>query len=350
MKKKTFLRNIVLVAVPVICAVVALAVFHILPGDKQVLLEGAVEIASTSCYAQASGTVEAMLAQTGQQVRKGDILAVLDDSAVDRQVEQLRQTLEIKKAQLRRLTESPDIEAQLAARRAAQDNVALWQETLAQSQRVLAAARRDLDSQQVLYDAGVIALVELRQYDAAAELAQSQVVAAQAQLSAAQNSVSAIPVPVVDEQAVAAAQADIDLTQLQIDQLEASREDYHIRAVSDGVVISSSLETGSTVASGQNVFKLSSGARQYFVFYLPQEYLERVAFGDELILSHQGSQEEAARGMVTYIDLQAVYPPDDYQNSGNRNKRSVKIKAELTSGGPFAIGQALFLRLAAAQD
>jgi len=350
MKKKTLLRNIALVLIPVLAATGALAVFHILPGNEQILLEGAVEIASTACYAQASGTVKALLAEAGQQVRKGDILAVIDDSTVDRQVEQLQQTLEIKNAQMRRLMASPDTEAQLAARRAAQDNVALWQETLAQAQRVLDAARRDLDSQQVLYDAGVIALVELQQYEASAELAQSQVVAAQAQLSAAQNSVSAIPVPVVDEQAVAAAQADIDLTRLQIDQLEASREDYHIRAVSDGVVISTSLETGSTVASGQNVFKLSNGARQYFVFYLPQEYLERVAFGDELILSHQGSQEEAARGVVTYIDLQAVYPPEDYQNSGNRNKRSVKIKAELTDGGPFAIGQALFLRLTAAQD
>ncbi len=350
MKKKIFLRNTALALVPVICAAGALAVFHILPRDDQVLLEGAVEIASTACYAQASGTVEALLVQTGQQVRKGDILAVIDDRAIDRQVEQLRQTMEIKNAQLRQLMTPPDTQAQIAARRAAQDNVALWQESLAQARRVLDAAQRELGGQQALYDAGAIALAELRQYEAAAELARSQVTATQAQLSAAQNSVWAIPVPVVDEQAVAAAQADIDLTRLQIDQLEASREDYSIRAVSDGVVISTSLEHGATVASGQNVFKLSNGSRQCFVFYLPQEYLERVAFGDELILSHQGSQEEAARGVVTYIDLQAVYPPNDYQNSGNRNKRSVKIKAELTRGGPFAIGQALFLRLAAVQD
>ncbi len=350
MKKKISPRIIAMVLVPVLAAAGALAVFHILPGDELVLLEGSVEIASTACYAQASGTVETLLAQTGQQVRKGDLLAVIDDSAIDRQVEQLRQAMEIKNAQLRQLMTPPDTQAQLAARRAAQDNAALWEETLAQALRVLDAARRELGDQQILYDAGVIALAELRQYEAAAELAQSQVVTTQAQLSAAQNSVSAIPVPVVDEQAVAAAQADIDLTQLQIDQLESGREDYLIRAASDGVVISTSLETGATVASGQNVFKLSNGARQYFVFYMPQEYLERVAFGDELILSHQGSQEEAARGVVNYIDLQAVYPPDDYQNSENRNKRSVKIKAELTSGGPFAIGQALFLRLAAAQD
>jgi len=347
MKKKTLLRNIVLVVVPVICAVVALAVFRILPRDEQFLLEGTVEIASTTCYAQASGTVEAMLVQTGQQVQKGDILAVIDDGAIDLQVEQLRQTMEIKSAQLQQLMTPPDTQAQLAARRAAQDNVALWQETLDQAQRALDTAQRELGDQQTLYDAGVIALAELRQYETAAELARSQVATTQAQLSAAQNSVSAIPLSAVDEQAVAAAQADLDLTRLQIDQLEASRENYNIRAASDGVVISTSLEAGATVASGQNVFKLSNASQQYFVFYLPQEYLERVAFGDELILSQQGSQEETARGVVTYIDLQAVYPPDDYQNSGNRNKRSVKIKAKLTSGGPFAIGQALFLRLTA---
>lgn len=350
MKKKTFLRNAALVLVPVLCAAAALAVFHVLPGDEQVLLEGSVEIASTACHAQASGTVEALLAQAGQQVRKGDVLAVIGDGAIDRQVEQLRQTLEIKNAQLQRLMAPPDTQAQLAARRAAQDNVSLWEETLAQARRTLDTARREQGEQQVLYDAGVIALAELRQYEAAAELAQSQVTAAQAQLSAARNSVLAIPLPVVDEQEIAAAQADIGLTQLQIDQLEASREDYLIRAATDGVVISTGLEAGATVASGQNAFTLSNGSRQYFVFYLPQEHLDRVAFGGELILSHQGSQEEAARSVVTYIDLQAVYPPDDYQNSANRNKRSVKIKAELTHGGPFAVGQALFLRLAADPD
>ena len=43
----------------------------------------------------------------------------------------------------------------------------------------------------------------------------------------------------------------MDLTQLQIDQLEASREDYSIRAAADGVVIGASLEPGVTVVPGQ---------------------------------------------------------------------------------------------------
>ena len=52
---------------------------------------------------------------------------------------------------------------------------------------------------------------------------------------------------------------------------------------------------------------------------------------------------------ITSIDLQAVYPPEDYENDSNRNQRSVKITVELTCGGPFAIGQPLFLRLAASR-
>ena len=120
-------------------------------------------------------------------------------------------------------------------------------------------------------------------------------------------------------------------------------------AAADGVVLSSSLEAGATVAAGQGVFQLSSEDRQHAVFYLPQDCLSQVAVGDELPLFLQGSQEEAARGRVTYIDLQAVYPPEDYENDSNRNQRSVKINVELTCGGPFAIGQPLFLRLAASR-
>ena len=75
-----------------------------------------------------------------------------------------------------------------------------------------------------------------------------------------------------------------------------------------------------------------------------------MAVGDELSLFLQGFQKEASCGRVVYIDLQAVYPPEDYENDSNRNQRSVKTKAELIDGGPFSVGQSLFLRLAAAQE
>ena len=350
MKKKISLRNVILVLVPVLAVAGALAVFSLLPKDDQLLLEGSVEIASTTCFAQAGGRVESVLVQPGQKVTAGELLAILDDSAVDDQIALLKQTLAIKEAQLQQLKAPLNLDSQQAARRAAQANVSLWEENLVQAQAALERAQQALVEQQTLYDAGTIALVELRQYEQAVEAAQSQIVTTQAQLTAARNSVEAIALPTADEQAIAAAQADVDLTRLQLDQLKHSREDYLIRAAADGVVIAVSLEAGSTVAAGQGVFKLSSENRQYAVFYLPQDHLPQVAFGDELSLFLQGSQEEAGRGRVVYIDLQAVYPPEDYENNSNRNQRSVKVKVELTGGGPFAVGQSLFLRLAAAQE
>lgn len=350
MKKKISLRTVILALIPILAVAGALTAFSLLPRDGQLMLEGSVEIASTTCFAQAGGRVESILVQAGQKVAKGEILAVLDDSPVDDQAALLKQTLAIKEAQLRQLSAPLNLEAQQAARRAAQDNVSLWEENMSQARAALERVQRELAEQQTLYDAGIIALAELRQYEQAVESAQSQIVTTQAQLSAAQNSVQAIALPTADEQAMAVAQADIDLTRLQIDQLERRREDYLIRAAADGVVISVNLETGATVAAGQAAFKLSSENRQYAVFYLPQDHLSKVAFGDELSLFLQGSQEEAGRGRVTYMDLQAVYPPEDYENSSNRNQRSVKIKVELIDGGPFFVGQPLFLRLAAVQE
>ncbi len=347
MKKNISLRTVIMAMIPILAVAGALTVFAFLPKDDRLLLEGSVEIAATTCFAQAGGRVESVLVQAGQQVAAGELLAVLDDSAVDDQTALLQQTLAIKEAQLRQLSAPLNLEAQQAARRAAQAGVSLWEENLIQARAALGRAQQELADRQTLYDAGAIALVELRQYEQAVEAAESQIVTTQAQLAAAQNNVQAIALPTVDEQAIAAAKADVELTRLQIDQLERSREHYMIRAAADGVVISTNLEAGATVGAGQGVCQLSSKNRQYAVFYLPQEYLPQVAFGDELSLFLQGSQAEAARGKVTYIDLQAVYPPEDYENSSNRNQRSVKIKAELIAGGPFAVGQPLFLRLAA---
>lgn len=347
MKKKISLRTVIMALVPILAVAGALTVFSLLPKDDQLLLEGSVEIASTTCFAQTGGRVESVLVQAGQKVEAGELLAVLDDSTVDDQAALLKQTLAIKEARLQQLSAPLNLEAQQAARRAAQANVSLWEEDLIQARAALGRAQQELAEQQTLYDAGAIALVELRQYEQAVKSAESQIVTTQAQLSAAQNNVQAIALPTVDEQEIAAAKADVDLTQLQIDQLERSRENYVIRAAADGVIISTNLEAGATVGAGQGVFQLSSENRQYAVFYLPQDYLSQVTFGDELSLFLQGSQEEAGRGRVTYIDLQAVYPPEDYENNSNRNQRSVKIKAELIDGGPFTVGQSLFLRLAA---
>lgn len=297
MNKKIPIQRLILVLAPVLAVAGALALYSLLPKDNLLLLEGAVEIPSATCFAPVSGRVESVLVQAGQRVERGQVLAALDDRPVDDQAALLRQTLAIKEARLQQLKAPLELDAQQAARRAAQDNVSLWRENLAQAQAALASARQALAEQQALYDAGTISRAELRQYE----------------------------------------------------QLERGREDYLIRAAADGVVLSSSLEAGATVAAGQGVFQLSSEDRQNAVFYLPQDCLSQVAFGDELPLFLQGSQEEAARGRVTYIDLQAVYPPEDYENDSNRNQRSVKIKAELTCGGPFAIGQPLFLRLAASR-
>ncbi len=346
MKKNISLRTVMMALVPVLIVAGALTVISLLPRDDRILLEGSVEIASTTCFAQAGGRVESVLVQAGQKVEAGELLAVLDDSAVDDQAALLKQTLAIKEARLRQLSAPLDLEAQQAARRAAEDNVSLWEENLIQARAALGRVQQELAEQQTLYDAGAIARAELRQYEQAVKSAESQIVTTQAQLSAARNSAEAIA-PTVDEQAIAAAKADVDLTQLQIDQLERSRENFVIRAAADGVVISTNLEAGATVGAGQGVFQLSSENRQYAVFYLPQDYLPQVAFGDELSLFLQGSREEAGRGRVTYIDLQAVYPPEDYENNSNRNQRSVKIKAELIDGGPFPVGQSLFLSLTA---
>ncbi|MDO5417150.1 MAG: efflux RND transporter periplasmic adaptor subunit [Lachnospiraceae bacterium] len=350
MKKKQMLRNLVLVLVPVLVAVTALAVFSILPKNDRFLLEGTVEIASRTCFAQAGGRVESMLVQTGQPVKAGEVLAVIDDRAVDEQAAQMEQMIKIKTAQFKQMKALADGDTAAASRRVAESNVALWEETLAQAQRTSAAAGQNLADQQVLFESGAISRAEFQKYQQAAWQAQSQVVTTKAQLEAAKNSVKALPQADADEEALQAAQAELDLTRLQLKQLEDSRKDYQICASSDGVVISTSLEEGASVAAGQSVFKLSDGSQQYAVFYLPQEYLEQVAFGAELSFFLQGKKEEAARGRVCYIDWQAVYPPEDYENDGNRNKRSVKVKAELEDGAVFGVGQSLFLSLKTVQD
>lgn len=333
------------VLIPVLAVCVGVAVFSVLPKSGAVRLEGSVEIATTPLLSQVGGTVAEILVETGAPVQAGDLLAKMDTRQIQNEIEQLETALIIKTATLQELRERQDSGALDAAKNASQNSAAVYEERLRAAKRTLSQAQADCAVQQALYDAGTISRQALTQAESAVAAARSGVSIAQSELAAALDNVDALGPTDQGSYALKAAQADVRLTELQIQRLQLSLEDHTITAPAEGVVIKGNLYAGSTVVPGQELFLLSKGAEQYFVCYVPEDLLETIAFGSTLELYRFNSDEPLGTATICYIDWQAVYTPKDFASSANKNQKSVKVKALISSQAPIGVGEALITKL-----
>lgn len=134
---------------------------------------------------------------------------------------------------------------------------------------------------------------------------------------------------------IASAQADIDLTESQIRQEKDKLTKYKITALGDGTIISSNFGVGALVSPGSNLADIAVETEKYLVAYLPEEYLPKIDYGQELVIKNG---KEEYKGTVSFIDLEAQYTPKDMQTSANKNKDSVKIKVKLANDFPLKVG------------
>lgn len=232
-----------------------------------------------------------------------------------------------------------------AAKRSAQDNVTVCEEKLAAAERVLENARKDLEAQTTLFAAGSVSQRELKDYEIAVEEGFSAVSIATAQLASAKNSVNTIEYPEKNANEIEAAQADIRLTELQIEKLESGKNDYVMKALKEGTVVSKNIDIGANVVLGQSLFELSNEDDKYLVFYLPEEYVNAVTFGTQLDLYQLNSDRKIGMAEICYIDWKAIYTPKDFETSTNKSKRSIKIKALINSTEQLNVGETIVTRI-----
>lgn len=335
----------VFVLVPIIIVAIGLFLFSILPKSRTVNMEGSVEISTIPYFSQINGTVTEVFVRTGEAVKAGDPLAGLDSTQIDNEIEQLKATLIIKNSTLKELRKDPNIDTIDAAKKSAQDNVLVCEETLAAAQRSLTNAKQDLSMQQQLFAESFISQRELKDYEIAVEESASAVTIARAQLASAKSTVDTIEYPEKSANQIEAAQADLRLTELQIESLEGSKKNYSLKALNDGVVVNKSIDVGSNVLAGQTLFELSNEEDRYFVFYLPEEYIKGVGFEDKLNLYRLNSNTIIGTATVCYIDWKAIYTPKDFESSSNKNKRSIKIKAFIDSEERLNVGEAIVTKI-----
>lgn len=295
--------------------------------QSNMVLNGVVETSIYSHYSEVPGKIIELPVELGQEVKAGDLIAVLDNSDAKYSLEQLETTLTKKQAALTDLQTSIDP----AAIRQAQNNVALAQKAYESSQILNKRDQQAYDRTQQLFNSGAISQTSRDEAQYQADLARIDLSAKQTQIDNARQSLTLLQKGVTQAK-ITAAQADIQQTQSQLRQLQANLAKYKITALSAGTVISKNFLPGSLVAAGANLVDIASSSEKYLVAYLPKGNLPSINYGQELTIKVGDKQY---KGTVSFIDVKAQYTPKDMQTAANKNQESVKIKVRLAQDNPL---------------
>lgn len=325
MKKRTVFLGPVCIGL----AVVMLFMGGCSPAEP--VFEGVVETNIYGHYSEVGGKIIELPVEPGQEVKVGDVIAVLDDTNERYALEQLEKTLVKKQAQLAELTLGVDPEEL----KQGQNDVSLADLAYENAQLTRNKVKQDYDDALALWEAGALVQAELEQLKYQVDLAEAAVETAAMQLDNAKQKLALLQKGLPKEK-IAGAQADVELTEVQIRQTRDNLAKYTITALCNGTVISRNYLPGSIVSPGYNLVDIASATEKRLVIYVPKEYLPRLSHGQEVVIV---SGEKEYKGTVSFIDVKAQYTPKDMQTQANKNKESMKVKVHFSPEIPLKVGE-----------
>jgi HlyD family secretion protein len=335
-----------------------------------VALSGRIEGDDSAIAPKTAGRIVEIRVREGDEVKAGDIIAVLSD-------EQLRAREEQAQAA---------VSAAQARAKSAQDQIAVLEQQLQQyrlqtaqskvdaegrvrqAEADLSAAEADLARQEAAFQiaefdnqayarlAKTGAASERQGKQAAATAAQeaAAVAAAKRRVEAARGSlttakanletpnireaqVSMVRRQIVQQQAEAAsAGAATQQARAQLREAEANRQDLIVKAPFNGTVATRAAEPGEVVSAGTAIVTLVDLTKVYLRGFVPEGQIGRVSVGQPARVFLDSSPDRPLDAYVSRIDPQATFTPENTYFRDERVKQVVGLKLQLKSGFGFA--------------
>jgi HlyD family secretion protein len=311
-------RRIWAVAALVLCAGVAVPAWQWLkPASLPEGIaagNGRIEAVEIDVATKIPGRIKEIVANEGDFVRAGDVVAVMDTAVLEAQLREAR-------AQLERARIGVDA-AQSQVRQREAEKVAAAA-VVEQRQAELDAARRRLARTEELAAKGTAALQTLDDDRADFQRAKAARGAAEAQSAAADAALATARAQVVG------ARADVDAVRATIERIEADRDDSTLRAPRDGRVQYRVAQPGEVLAAGGRVLNLVDLGDVYMTFFLPTEQAGRVALGAEMRLVIDAAPQYVIPAKASFVADVAQFTPKTVETAKERQKLMFRIKARI---------------------
>ena len=276
--------------------------------QEELVLQGNVDVREVSLAFRQSDRILEMLAEEGDRVQKGQVLARLDTRELKLQLQRLNAEIAAQQSTVDKLHNSTRPEeirqaegnlrqAQAAAEHAAgvyQRKRDIYTSIAGISQQELDNAYHDMEAKQATMSVAEAALQEAK-----AGPRQEDIAGAEAGLQALRNE------------------------QLRYINLLSQ---YELQAPDDGVIRSRLLEAGDMASPSKPVFKLSLPGKKWVRAYVPETELGRVYEGQQARVYIDSLPGKAIGGQVGYISGTAEFTPKNVQTEELRTSLVYEVR------------------------
>ena len=261
--------------------------------DNPIRLSGTIEARDADLSFQVGGRIATMPANEGAAVKKGDVVATLDDSDYK---------LGLRRAQ-----------AEYAAARA----------TVVQAKAHLKLTTSELNRLAPLADKDLVSPQQIEQAQTSNESA-----AADLQRANAQVKVTA---------------AALDTAQHQLNYVR-------LTAPNDGIISSRLAEIGEVVSAGKPIFSLAETSRPWVRAYINETDLSRVRIGQEAEVRVDGLPDKVFKGRLSFISPKAEFTPKTVETHALRVDLVYRVRVEVNNpDGVLKIGMPADIKLLPAE-
>lgn len=275
---------------------------------------GRIEAVEIDVSARVSGRIKEILADEGDFVTAGQIVARID-------TEQLEAQRAEAEAQYERAVIAVDTAKSLVVQRQAEKGAATA--VVAQREAELDAARRKLHRSEQLSERGNVSDQVLDDDRARAQGATAAVGAAKAQLAASDAAISSATSQVIG------AQAAVTAAKATVRRIDADIDDSALKAPREGRVQYRVAQPGEVVAAGGRVLNLVDLGDVFMTFFLPTGQAGRVAMGAEARIVLDAAPRWVIPAAVSFVADVAQFTPKTVETAEEREKLMFRIKAKI---------------------
>ncbi|HWW75033.1 MAG TPA: efflux RND transporter periplasmic adaptor subunit [Pyrinomonadaceae bacterium] len=333
-------------------------------------VSGRIEGDDAVVASKTSGRIREITVREGDEVKAGQVIAVLDDEQLKAKEEQatsaVRQAearvrwsqqqisvLEAELEQSRLGTDQARLDAEGKVRQA-EAQVAQSEAQLAQAESEYRKAKADEERYTALAASGDIpeqkgshARSQAEALGAAVRAARKQVDVSRAALTSAKATLANPAIRSTEgarvrqqiaqaQSDISAAQAEMSRAQAQLSEAQANRKDLQIVAPIDGTVATRSAEPGEVVSPGTPVLTLVNLSTVYLRGFVPEGEIGRVKTGQRAEVFLDSAPGQAIEAVVSRIDPEASFTPENTYFRDDRVKQVVGVKLVLRGATGYA--------------
>lgn len=266
---------------------------------KEEKFYGNIDVRTVSLGFRVSGKVKDVYFDEGERIKKGEVIASLDDALYQQYIKQTDAQIEMQKAKIEKLEKGYR-----------KEEIAKAQALLLEKEVALNKARTDFKRYEDLLSSHSVSQQNYDDIKAAYDNANAAYLYAKSSLDLLENG--------YEKEDILAAKAQLDYLTAQKNEQEINLHDTKIYAPSNGTILTRVYEPGSIVNSSQVVVEMAKDDEYWVRSYMSEKYLGFIKQGMKVLVYTDSRKGKAYEGTVGFISPLAEFTPKNVQTEDLR--------------------------------